>query len=446
MINPHFRAAGVAFILMIFMSCTAPRKTTAPVATAPGPVSQPQAPVGEIPSAVENKEDAFFVNLFKQYPGVMDEVLLNRKKWNVQVIYTQINRNANQVPGFEHHYFNRNNARYFYPASTVKFPISLLALEKVNQLRSTGLSKSSSMITEAAYSGQTPVYNDPNTADGKPTIAQYIKKILLVSDNDAYNRLYEFLGQEHINDALHKKGYSTAQILHRLDIFLSEDENRHTNPVKFYDDRNNLVYQKALLFNQQRYAQRNDKVGNAYYSSGKLVNAPMDFSKKNRLELADMHQMLLSVVFPNAVPATQRYNISEEDRRFVLESMSQLPSESTYPAYDSSYWDAYVKFLLYGSAKGKIPNNIRIFNKPGDAYGQLTDVAYIVDFEKKIEFLVSATIYCNTDETLNDDRYDYETIGFPFMKNLGAILYEHEVKRKRNFQPDLSSLIFTYGK
>jgi hypothetical protein len=48
------------------------------------------------------------------------------------------------------------------------------------------------MITDHVQSGQTPVYNDPTTPDGKPTIEHYIKKILMVSDNDAYNRLYEF--------------------------------------------------------------------------------------------------------------------------------------------------------------------------------------------------------------------------------------------------------------
>ena len=445
MIHSKFWLPGAMCTLLILMCCTPARKAAGPVAAPSTPGVHTKVPETPLQEAAGNKDDAFFVNLFKQYPGVMDSVLLNRKKWNVQVIYTEINRNANQVPTFQHHYFNRSDARYFYPASTVKFPIALLALEKLNQLRAPGLNKFSTMITDAAYSGQTPVYNDPNTATGKPTIAQYIKKILLVSDNDAYNRLYEFLGQEHINEALHKKGYRTAEILHRLDIFLSEDENRHTNPVNFYDENNNLLYRKPLLFNQQKYAARNDRIGNAYYTGGKLVKGPMDFSKKNKLELADLHTMLMSLVFPQAVPASQRFNITEADRNFVLQSMSQLPSESKYPAYDSSYQDAYIKFILYGAAQGKIPGSIRIFNKPGDAYGQLTDVAYVVDFEKKIEFLVSATIYCNADETLNDDKYDYESTGLPFMKNLGVILYEHELKRKRNVQPDLSSLIFTYN-
>jgi beta-lactamase class A len=325
-------------------------------------------------------------------------------------------------------------------------PVALLALEKLNELNIPGLTKNSTMITEAAFSGQSPVYNDPNTPDGKPSIAQYIKKILLVSDNDAFNRLYEFLGQEQINEALQRKGYKSAQILHRLDIFLTEEENRRTNPVKFYDSSNRLIRSFQEQVNRKAYTKRNDLLGNGYYSNGILQNKPMDFSKKNKLELADLHNMLTSLIFPQAVRSSQRFNIPEEDRRFVLQYMSQFPGESVYPSYDTGYHDAYVKFLLYGSEKGSLPKNIRIFNKVGDAYGQLTDVAYIVDFKNNIEFFVSATIYCNEDGILNDDHYDYQKTGFPFMKNLGKVLYDHELLRKKNMLPDLSSLIFSYNK
>ena len=435
----------IALVGFVFLSSCSPAKkvVTTPVENIPGRLVGPPPPtvVKE-----ELKMDPFFTTLLKNYPGFMDSLLLQGKDQNVQIIYTEINRKSDGTPILKKHYFNRNDQAYFYPASTVKLPVALLALEKLNGLAIKGLDKSTTMITEAAYSGQTAVFNDPNTADGKPSIAQYIKKILLVSDNDAYNRLYEWLGQEYLNASLYKKGYQQTQLLHRLDIFLSEDENRHSNPVKFYDNNNNLVHSQPLLFNQKQYTARKDFLGRGYYSNGKLVSAPMDFSKKNRMTLEELNQVLTSVIFPETVPAAQRFNLTEEDRRFVLQYMSQLPSESVYPSYDSSYYDAYVKFILFGSEKGTLPKNIRIYNKVGDAYGQLTDLAYVVDFENNIEFMVSATIYCNEDGILNDNKYDYDKTGFPFMKNLGRAIYQHELSRKRNFKPDLSSLIFTYNK
>ena len=120
--------------------------------------------------------------------------------------------------------------------------------------------------------------------------------------------------------------------------------------------------------------------------------------------------------------------------------MSKYSTETKSPTYNSpGYWDTYVKFLFYGSEKQKPELHIRIFNKVGDAYGFLTDIAYIVDYNNNIEFLLSATIHCNRDGIYNDDKYEYETIGLPFMKNLGRIIYEHELKRPRKYKPDLST-------
>ena len=175
----------------------------------------------------------------------------------------------------------------------------------------------------------------------------------------------------------------------------------------------------------------------------------MDFSKKNRIGIEDLHKILISLVFPGKVKATERFNITEADRLFVLKYMSQYPTESLYPPYAAdtvNYWPAYCKFLLYGAEKKPLPENIRIFNKVGDAYGQMIDVAYVADYKNKIEFFISAVIYCNSDGILNDDKYDYDSIGKPFMKNLGNVIYDYEMKRKYKTRPDLSPLLFTYDK
>ena len=393
------------------------------------------------------KTDSMLVGLLKQYPGYFDSILQYRKEWNVQIIYTQVNRDKHNNPAFSDYYFNIDSSQYFYPASTVKLPTAVLALQRLHELSSAGISKSTAMITENAYSGQTATYNDPQTPDGRPTIESYIKRIFLVSDNEAFNRLYEFLGQQYINEQLHQRGYNDAQIIHRLDIFLSEDENRHTNPVKFLDNANNILFSQPLVFNETTYAERHDTLGKAYYRGGQLINTPMDFSKKNRVSLEDLHKILRSVIFPNNVPEKQRFNLTDSDYAFLHHYMSQFPGETVYPSYDSiNYPDGYAKFLLYGAQKEPLPKKVRIFNKVGDAYGQLLDIAYVTDLDKNIEFFVSASINCDTDGILNDDKYSYDSIGFPFMKNLGQVLYNYELKRKRVYPPDLSPFKITYDK
>jgi hypothetical protein len=234
--------------------------------------------------------------------------------------------------------------------------------------------------------------------------------------------------------------------LHRLSVDLPEIENRHTNPVKMLYDTGYVLYQQNGQASTLKFSTQKVFIGRAYMKDQKLIQEPVDFSVKNEISLADLNLVLQSVLFPKSVRKKQRFRISEDDRKFVLQYMSQYPSETLYPQYDSSVWDASGKLLLWGFRKEALPKHIRIFNKVGGAYGFLTDVAYIVDFERKIEFMVSATIYCNTDGIINDDRYDYEKYGFSFMKYVGQVLYDYEVSRNRKHLPDLTEFKMVYEK
>jgi len=374
------------------------------------------------------------------------ESIVNNSDRKVQIIYTQIDRNKRNRPTFTDYYFNVDKTNYFYPASTVKLPVAVLALQRLNELGIKGLDENTTMITETDGEGQTAVYNDPTTKDGRPTIAHYIKKILLASDNDAFNRLYEFLGQEYINNSLQKMGFKDVQIIHRLDISLTEQQNRRTNPVRFIDTSSNPVFEQAAINSKLVYANRDTKMGKGFIRGGKLVNEPFDFSMKNRLSLQDLHQILRLVLFPKDLPRKKTFNLRRDDYAFLYKYMSMYPSESTYPDYDSlTVSDTHVKFLFYGAEPIVPYMHIRIFNKIGNAYGFLTDAAYVVDFRNNIEFMLSATIYCNSDGIYNDDLYEYQNIGYPFLKNLGIAIYEHDIKRRRKNVPDLSAFRFAWS-
>ena len=402
---------------------------------------QPSAPAGS------TRTDVFLENLLKQYSQYFDSVLAKRNEWNVQIIYTKIDRGANGIAGFQHYYFNVNRDNYFYPAAAAQLPVAILALQKLDELKTSGIDRNTTMLTEKGGSGQTAVYNDPTTPSGKPTIANYLKKILLAGDNDAYNRLYEFLGQQYINEQLWQKEYAGAQATERLGISLTEDENRHTNPVTFYAPGNKPLYKQPAQYSSAEWPKKNSKPGNAYFSNGRLINGPMDFSNKNRVALEDLHSMLTGLVFPNKVTSAQRFNLTDGDRKFLLKYMGQLPTESIYPPYRDDtvvYYPAKSKFLLYGAEIGPLPSNIRTFNKSGESFGQLVDVAYIVDFDKKIEFFLSAAIYCNSNGALNDAKYGHENVGLSFMKHLGQVIYEYETTREKRIAPDLSELKFEY--
>jgi hypothetical protein len=149
-------------------------------------------------------------------------------------------------------------------------------------------------------------------------------------------------------------------------------------------------------------------------------------------------------MFPEEIDERMRFRLSEDDYAFVYSNMSAYPGDSGIPEYADAgrYPDGYVKFLMFGGDAPAVPDNIRVFNKVGDAYGFLTDAAYIVDFDNGIEFILAATIYTNANQTFNDNDYEYDEIGFPFLRHLGEAVYAIELQRERPHRPDLSYLEF----
>jgi hypothetical protein len=397
--------------------------------------------------SVEENDD-LLINLMKQKTEQFNSFLEQKDSLEIQIIYTMIDRDAQNRPSFRSFYFNADPSHYFYPASTVKLPLCLLALEKLNDLNVSGLDAQTPMFHDSVYSGQISVTADTTAENRLPSIAHYMRKILVVSDNDAYNRLYEWVGQRAVHERLHALGYNT-RIVHRLERPLTPDQNRHTEAIRFVKD-GQVIHQQPMLVNPDSIeAPAFVQKGKGYYKADTLLmTTPFDFTYKNFYSLHDQQQLLRTLLFPESVPQAKRFRLTPDQYRFVYQYMSQLPSETSYPPYyqDDYFYDAYCKFFMFGEDRQPIPENIRIFNKVGDAYGYLIDNAYIVDFENNIEFMVSAVINTNTDGIYNDGKYEYQALGYPFFKNLGNLLYQYELERKRKHAPDLSAFRMTYDR
>ena len=388
-------------------------------------------------------------NILKKYPEFFSEVLTNQNEYEVQIIYIQINRDKNNTPSFKQYTYHLDPKNYFYSASLVKLPCSALALEKLNELNVKGLDKFSRMQTDSAWQCQKIIKEDTTAENKIPTIANYIKRMLLVSDNDAYSRTYEFLGQEYINKKLSEKSYPSIRIVHRFDADCFGSANSYTNPVSFYDANDKLVYQQPMQHNIIKYDNPIGivKKGVGYVDGkGNYFYQPKDMTYYNYMCLQDVNDILRSIIFPYSVPEKQKFNLTKEDYRFLYKYMSMYPCESDYPKYDSKeYKDSYKKYFIYGTCKNKIAeDSIRIFNIVGQSYGYLSDCAYICDFKNKVEFMLSAVIYVNKDGIINDGKYDYDNIGFPFLSNLGQVIYNYERNRTKEFMPDLSDFKFEY--
>jgi len=395
-------------------------------------------------SAIGPASAQFFTNplrqMFRHDTAGLGRVLAHPATYRLQVLYTRIRRDAAGRPHFRSYGHRLRPREYFYPASTVKLAAAALALEKLRALsrHTPGLAAESVMLTDSAFAGQTWVRRDTSSATGRPSVANYVRKALLVSDNDAFNRLYEFVGPAELNAGLVRLGLRHSRLLHRLAVGDQEPGSRHTNPVAFYADTaaTQLLCQQPAAFYAgpwPRTRLRGERIGSAYLKGEQQVAGPLDFSQKNAFSLSDMQRLLRAVLFPEATPLAHRLRLAPDDYAELRQALSQLPRESQHPRYDPAHYpDTYAKYLLGGGGLAPLPPGVRVFNKIGQAYGFLIDNAYVIDVDEKVEFLLSAVVYVNADGVLNDDKYDYDTIGFPFMRDLGRRVYEAECQARRS--------------
>ncbi|MFN3316902.1 MAG: serine hydrolase, partial [Raineya sp.] len=336
---------------------------------------------------------------------------------------------------------------YFYPASTVKLPVILLSLEKVNKIndlkedivlnRNTRMSNlAGKFCNESSWAGNP---NDTNP----PSIAKYAEQILLVSDNTAFSKLYEFLGQKYIHEALYQKGYDSIRIVRRLvSTCNSPQQNKCTNPVLFHNEKMQVIYKQEEICNDSLLNPIYPSIllGKAHIDAfGKYQNSPLDCTYNNFLPLYRLHEILIASILPEALAPEKRFYLKETDYLFLKRMMGAYPREGQKTKYlpEQGYFDAYKKYFLYGqNPQTKINPNIRIFNIVGLAYGFAIDSAYIVDFENNVEFFLTAVIHTNRNGVLNDNAYEYASEGMPFLKLLSEVIFKYELAREKKYKND----------
>lgn len=394
----------------------------------------------------QKMDTIYLEKLLKSHPELFQKILDHPNKNEVQILYTQIDRDKNNIPHFTSFSYRLDPNWYFYPASTVKLPTAILALEKINELNLSGLSKDTPLRIDSSYEKQTAVSKDESSINGLPSIGHYIKKILLTSDNDAQNRLFEFIGRAELNSKLIKHGTKNSRIVNRLAIGDKGIWAKHTNSITFYQE-DKPVYKQEAQYDPNDYPIKlqNTVQGKGYMNDkDEIIHEPWSFEGLNVYPLDDQQMILKKLLFPEAFERRERFKLTKEDYSFLYDYMSRYPFESDYPKYDTTeFWPTYSKLLFYGREKeASINPNIRIFNKYGDSYGYNIDNAYIVDFEKGIEFLLAVVVQSNENGIYNDGIYEYDTVTYPFLKNIGQVIYQEELKRDKKVKPDLSKFDF----
>lgn len=352
-----------------------------------------------------------------------------------QLIYTQIDRDANNRPTLYHYSWNLDTNRYFLPASFVKLPVAALALEEIQAIREEdrnyALNSFSPMRVAVGRKDDCQTPTTPTEASeilGYPSVAHNVKAALVGSDNTGYDRLFEFLGQCEINRRLRAKGYTTATIISRYGKRCSKTEDLFANPVQFFLGDSVIHALPARRCAEIFYHRRSKNAPNGY----------PDSPRGTYISLWDAHQMLLAVMLPQAMPAHKRFHLSGYQYKLLRKYLGMYAAESYDPVFPKKYTQPVtaLKFLFYGGGLEPPRDSLRVFNKVGFTRNFVTDVAYVVDFENDIEFALSATLFLPGKNATQRAK--------PFFRDLGQAFYSQETTRWRLFRPELDYLKFNY--
>jgi hypothetical protein len=316
----------------------------------------------------------------------------------------------------------RADAEYFYPASTVKVLGAITAVHAFEHINAP--LDSTLEWTDVTEGGRALFVADK----GEIRLDREIRRMLIISDNESFNLCYDIVGQKEMNDLAHEWGLKSVRINHRLSRSVRPEMRTVTGGVTI------RMNERDVVMIPERHGMTSNpcppipglKVGEGVLRNGSMTNEPMDFTNHNRISLHDLHEMTIALTHP----ALSDIRIPIRDFDTVVAAMGTLPRESRDPEFDAKkYTDDWGKFLLPGVGRVIDPNRIQIENKVGLAYGFLIDSARIIDMNAHREFFMTVAMYVNSDGVLNDDRYDYETIGLPLMADLG------EAAAKRLLRP-----------
>ena len=352
--------------------------------------------------------------IIKKREPQLKSVYKNKENHNLQILYTKIVRDSSGAPTFIENDYQVDNNFYFYPASTMKLPIVALTLQKINELRNTGLNIS--------VENKILLVNEEETIK-ETTFKDLIAQVFLVSDNSASNILINFLGYNYFNQEMRGKGLNTIVLNHKFnpDPYVKTD-------WTIYTLEGNLISKDEAQEVIEHNSLDNLRQGKSQILNGEKVDSPFNFKTKNRASLRDLDGVMKRIIYPELFEEKDRINLTDQDYNFLRYWMSRFTFEDIGIEYqkDSKYFDSYNKFFIYGDSTNKIDRQIRVYNKVGVAYGALTDISYIRDYQKDIEFFLSATIYVNQNQIVNDNIYEYDDVGIPFLAELARQVYKLE--------------------
>lgn len=342
------------------------------------------------------------------------EVLADPERFRVQVLVSRL-EGEDGAWHLAERWCWRVDEEYFYPASALKFLAVVAGLQLLSE---------AGVPEELMERGVLLA----NRESESTRLSELVEQTLVVSSNSAFNSFYDLLGHRELNERLWSWGLSGARMQHRLSSFEEEEAYLNSPAMRLVDEAGRTHWQVGERRSSLRFSDcpmARAQVGTAYRDpqTGERVDAPMDFCSKNYVPLSELHEALITLVAPSAVQGV-RVALPYAWRELVVETMTRGPGGRG--GEDFVFREDRYKPMLPGLrrvlSEGAVPRErLRYINKAGRAYGFHLDNAWLQVYDNEA-WVVSAGIYVNSNGVLNDDRYEYETISYPFFQALGVAI------------------------
>jgi len=349
----------------------------------------------------------------------LKEIIKDKEDYEIQVMLTKINHDNTKID-FQNYQYQHDENQYFYPASTIKLPIVVLTLKKINELRSKG---SDITLKSKIILNNVDNYSNFKLQDSITSFQNLIADIFLVSDNSASNILIDFIGYNYFNDEMQNAGFDRTYLNHKF------NPDPYVNSTwQISDLDNNMI---SSINDNQKIIKADDKTngldkGERRYFNGEILDESLNFSEKNRFSITDMHNLIKYIFYPEIFDKANTFNLNVEDYDFIRYWMSRFTYEDIGEKFigDENFFETYNKFFIHGDEQSVSNEQIRVYNKIGQAYGTSIDNGLIKNYQNNVEFILTSTIYTNKNKVINDNLYEYDDIAEPFLAKLSRAIYK----------------------
>ena len=349
----------------------------------------------------------------------LKEIIKKKEDYEIQILLTKIDQYNSKVD-FQEYKYQLDDNKYFYPASTIKLPIVVLTLKKINELRSKGSEITLKSKITLNYKDD---YSELVIRDSITSFQNLIADVFLVSDNSASNILIDFIGYNYFNHEMENAGFDKTYLNHKF------NPDPYVNSTWQISDLDNNII--SSINDNQKIIKADEKTnglekGERRYFKGEILDESLNFSEKNRSSITDMHNLIKYIFYPEIFDSTNTFNLNVEDYDFLRYWMSRFTYEDIGEKFigDEKFFETYNKFFIHGDEQSVSNEQIRVYNKIGQAYGTSIDNALIKNYQDNIEFILTATIYTNKNKVINDNLYEYDDIAVPFLAKLSRGIYQ----------------------